>query len=59
MALRASETREQLRVSEDDWQTFEEGHLDLVRALVKEVRYDGTTGAASLLLNRNEAKYED
>jgi site-specific DNA recombinase len=58
-ALRAEETREQLRVSEADWQTFEEGHLDLVRALVKEVSYDGTTGAASLLLNRNEAKYED
>src|ERR1019366_7383026 len=30
-ALRANETREQLRVSEADWQTFEEGHFGLVR----------------------------
>ena len=32
--LRAGETREQLNVSEADWQTFEEGHFELVRALV-------------------------
>jgi site-specific DNA recombinase len=58
-ALRASETREQLRVSEADWQTFEEGHFELVRALVKEVSYDGTTGAVSLNLMRSEASHED
>jgi hypothetical protein len=58
-ALRASETREQLRVAEADWQTFEEGHFELVRTLVKEVSYDGTTGAVSLNLMRNEASHED
>jgi hypothetical protein len=58
-ALRTEETREQLRVSEADCQTFEEGHFELVRALVKEVSYDGTTGAVSLNLMRNEASHED
>ena len=58
-ALRASETREQLRVAEADWQTFEEGHFELVRTLVKEVSYDGTTGAVSLNLMRSEASHED
>jgi site-specific DNA recombinase len=58
-ALRASETREQLRVSEADWQTFEEGHFELARALVKQVSYDGTTGAVSLDLRRNETSHED
>ena len=58
-ALRANETREQLRVSEADWQTFEEGHFGLVRALVKDVSYDGRTGAVSLNLMRSEASHED
>ena len=58
-ALRAPETREQLRVSEEDWQSFEEGHFELVRALVKEVSYDGTTGAVSLNLMRIEATHEN
>jgi site-specific DNA recombinase len=58
-ALCASETREQLRVAEADWQTFEEGHFELVRALVKDVSYDGTTGAVSLNLMRSEASHED
>ena len=57
--LRASETREQLRVPEADWQSFEEGHCELVRALVKEVSYDGATGAVSLNLMRCEASHED
>jgi site-specific DNA recombinase len=57
-ALCASETREQLRVAEADWQTFEEGHFELVRALVKGVSYDGTTGAVSLNLMRSEASHE-
>src|SRR5713226_2082620 len=39
-ALRAQETREQLNVAEAEWQALEEGHCGLVRALVKEVRYD-------------------
>lgn len=54
-ALRAQETREQLNVSEGEWQTFEEGHFELVRAVVKEIRYDGTTGSVSLYLKRSEA----
>jgi hypothetical protein len=58
-ALGVQETREQLNVSEADWQTFEEGHAELVRALVKEVSYDGTTGAVSLNLRRREASHED
>jgi site-specific DNA recombinase len=59
MALRAQETRERLHVSETDWQSFEGGHFELVRAVVKEVRYDGTTGAVSLHLKRSEANHED
>ena len=58
-ALRAPETREQLNVAEADWQSFEQGHGELVRALVKEVSYDGTTGAVSLQLSRSEASHED
>lgn len=57
-ALRRHEIREQFDVSEADWQAFEDGHCELVRALVKEARYDGVTGAASLLLNRSEASSE-
>jgi site-specific DNA recombinase len=57
--LRASETREQLRVPDADWRSFEEGHCELVRALVKEVSYDGATGAVSLNLMRCEASHED
>jgi len=58
-ALRTTEAREQLHVSEADWQAFEERHGELVRALVKEVSYDGTTGAVSLNLKRSEASHED
>jgi site-specific DNA recombinase len=58
-ALCASETREQLHVPDANWQTFEDGHFELVGALVKEVSYDGTTGAVSLNLMRNEASHED
>jgi len=45
--LCAEQTREQLQVSEADWQSFEERQVELVRALVKDVSYDGTTGAVS------------
>jgi len=57
-ALRAPETREQLNVSEADWQAFEERHREVVRALVKGVSYDGPTGAVSLDLRRMEASHE-
>src|SRR6202521_5695236 len=58
-ALGAQETREQLDVSHTDWQTFEEDHFQVVRAVVKQVSYDGTTGAVSLELKRSEARHED
>ena len=58
-ALRASETREQLDVPEAGWQAFEEGRFELVRALVKDVSYNGATGAVSLNLMRSEASHED
>jgi hypothetical protein len=58
-ALRAPETREQLNVSEAEWQAFEQSHGGLVRALVKAVSYEGTTGAVSLNLSRREASHED
>jgi hypothetical protein len=57
-ALRAPQTREQLNVSEADWQAFEERHREVVRALVKGVSYDGPTGAVSLDLGRMEAIHE-
>ena len=58
-ALRREETREELRVSEADWQNFEEGHFELAQALVKQESYDGSTGAVSLNLMRSEARHED
>jgi hypothetical protein len=58
-ALRDSGTREQLNVPEALWQSFAENHHKLVRALVKNVSYDGTTGAVSLDLTRSEDTRED
>jgi hypothetical protein len=58
-ALGTTEAREQLNVWEADWQAFEDRQGELVRALVKEVSYDGPTGAVSLLLRRSEASHED
>jgi site-specific DNA recombinase len=58
-ALGEQETREQLNVSEADWHAFEEGRCELVRALVEQVSYDGTTGAVSLNLKKHEANHED
>jgi site-specific DNA recombinase len=58
-ALCDSQTREQLNVPEAHWQSLEQDPSELVRTLVKEVRYDGTTGAVSLHLSRSEADYED
>jgi site-specific DNA recombinase len=58
-ALREGGTREQLNVPETMWQSFEQDHGLLVCALVKEVSYDGTTGAVSLNLIRSEDARED
>jgi predicted phosphodiesterase len=57
--LRDSGTREQLNVSEALWQSFELDHGPLVRAVVKDVSYDGTTGAVSLNLTRSRDTHED
>ena len=56
-ALPISETREQLPVPGAGGQSSEESQIVLVRAWVKQVTYDGTTGAVSLTL-RSEAHYE-
>jgi hypothetical protein len=53
-ALRDRETREKLNVPDTQWQSFEQDQGGLVRALVKEVTYDGTTGAVSLNLKRGD-----
>jgi len=58
-ALNSRETREQLKVSEADWHAFEAGRCELVRALVAQVSYDGTTGAVALNLRGREANHED
>ena len=58
-ALRLQETRDQLNVLYSDWQALEQGNIELVRALVKEVRYDGTTGAVMLNLKPSERSRED
>ena len=59
MALRDSGNREQLNVAETLWQSFEQDPGKLVRASVKDVTYDGTTGAVSLNLTRSEDTHED
>ena len=58
-AFRDGGTREQLNVPEALWQTFEEDHRELVRLLVKDVTYEGTTGVVSLNLTRSEDIHED
>ena len=58
-ALGDSGTREQLNVPEALWQSFEQDHGPIVRALVKDINYDGTTGAVSLNLTRSEDSHED
>ena len=58
-ALSANDTRERLNVTDAHWESFEQHHVDVVRALVKEVTYDGTTGAVSLHIVRSEVNDED
>jgi site-specific DNA recombinase len=58
-ALRDSDTRDQLNVSEAQWESFEQDYAALLRAVVKEVAYEGTTGAVSLNLIRCEDPHED
>jgi site-specific DNA recombinase len=58
-ALRDSGTRDQLNVTEAQWESFEQDHAALVRAVVKEITYEGTSGAVSLNLIRCEDPHED
>jgi hypothetical protein len=58
-ALSLHETREQLNVSEADWLSFEQDPGELVRALVKEVSYEGRTGSVVLQLKTQESSHED
>jgi site-specific DNA recombinase len=52
-ALSVESARDELRVSEADWLTFDERDPGkLVRAIVQRVTYDGTNGAVSLELRR-------
>ena len=58
-ALRDSGTRDQLNIPEAQWESLEQDRAALVRAVVKEVTYEGTTGAVSLNLIGCEDPHED
>jgi len=58
-AFTDAETRDQLRVYDADLEAFEHDPIELVRALVKNVSYDGKTGAVLLNLRAKEATRED
>jgi hypothetical protein len=57
--LANSAARDQLRVSEADMAGFEANAFELVRAVVKSVRYDGLTGSVALDLRAKELIDED
>jgi site-specific DNA recombinase len=58
-AFTDAKTRDQLRVYDADLEAFEHDPIDLVRALVKNVSYDGKTGAVLLNLRAKEPTHED
>jgi site-specific DNA recombinase len=52
-ALNVELTREQLYVSENDWQEFRENQsAEFIRSLVRRIVYEGVSGAVSLELGR-------
>jgi hypothetical protein len=52
LALQVESAREELRVSEADWLAFDEYNPDsLLKAVVRRVAYDGTSGTVSLELS--------
>jgi site-specific DNA recombinase len=53
------QTREQLRIGDADLEAFEHNRVGLIRAVVKDVSFDGKTGAVSLNLRAKEAVYEN
>src|SRR5580704_17126647 len=53
-ALSGEETRQQLQITETDWEHFLEGDArGLVVGVVEHIGYDGTTGAVTLKLGSN------
>jgi site-specific DNA recombinase len=58
-ALCDSATRDQLNVAEALWQSFDQDPGPLVRALVKDVTYEGTAGAVSLNVTKSQDTHED
>jgi hypothetical protein len=56
-ALGVEGARDQLRVSDAEWLAFDEGDPgNLVRAIVRRVTYDGTSGTVSLELSHNRIR---
>src|SRR5204862_2985667 len=52
-ALSSDETRRALSVAESGWQRFEQGDpASVVRSVVEQIVYDGTTGAVTLTLGK-------
>ena len=52
-ALSSEETRRQLWVAESGWQRFEQGDpASLVRSVVEQIVYDGSTGTVTLTLGK-------
>jgi site-specific DNA recombinase len=58
-ALTDRGTRDQLGVTDADMEAFGPDPIDLVKALVKSVNYDGRTGAVSLNLRAKDPVHED
>jgi hypothetical protein len=55
IALSTDQTRDRLDLSETDWQAFLLGNVsEVVRAVVEQTVYDGTTGGVRLKLRINE-----
>jgi hypothetical protein len=54
-AIGDDQTREQLRIGDADLEAFEHNPAGLIRAVVKDVSFDGKTGAVSLKLRAKQA----
>jgi len=59
-ALSSEETRQQLHISETEWQLFGQGDRGgLFPAVVEHIDYDGVTGAVRLTLGSREARDDE
>jgi hypothetical protein len=55
IALSTDLARDLLDLSETEWQAFSQGNpAEIVRAVVEQISYDGTTGGVQLKLRSNE-----